>query len=75
MSADLAASLQLLSAVDKDFLSNETMVSTGAPRVNCKKINIYEKMGPTHNNQNGPGGPKKGGSVKITTAEMLDLCY
>ena len=24
-------------------------------------------MGPTHNNQNGLGGPKKGGSVKITT--------
>ena len=24
-------------------------------------------MGPIHNNQNGPGGPKKGGLVKITT--------
>ena len=24
-------------------------------------------MGPTHNNQNGLGGPKKGGLVKITT--------
>ena len=24
-------------------------------------------MGPTHNNQNSPGGPKKGGSVNITT--------
>ena len=24
-------------------------------------------MGPTHNNQNGPGGLKKRGSVKITT--------
>ena len=24
-------------------------------------------MGPTHNNQYGPGDPKKGGSVKITT--------
>ena len=31
-------------------------------------MNIYEKMGPTHNNKNGPGGPKKGGSVNITTA-------
>ena len=27
-------------------------------------------MGPTHNNQNGPGGPKKGGSVKIITPEV-----
>ena len=27
-------------------------------------------MGPTHNNQNGPGGPKKGGLVKITTPEV-----
>ena len=34
MSAALAGSLQLLSAVNKDFLSNETTVSTGAPRVN-----------------------------------------
>ena len=25
-------------------------------------------MGPTHNKQNSPGGPKKGGSVNITTA-------
>ena len=33
LSAVLAASAQLLSAVDKDFLSNETTVSTGAPRV------------------------------------------
>ena len=33
VSAALAASPQLLSAVDKDFLSNETTVSTGARRV------------------------------------------
>ena len=26
-------------------------------------------MGPTHNNRNGPGGPIKGRSVKITTLE------
>ena len=24
-------------------------------------------MGPTHNNQNSPGDPEKGGSLKITT--------
>ena len=28
-------------------------------------------MGPTHNNQNGPGGPKNGGSVKITTPVLI----
>ena len=28
-------------------------------------------MGPTYNNQNGPGGPKKGRSVKITTPVPL----
>ena len=39
MSAALAASLQLLSAVDKDFLSNETTVSTGAPRVKNLDLN------------------------------------
>ena len=28
-------------------------------------------MGPTHNNQNGPGAPKRGGgSVKITTPAL-----
>ena len=32
-----------------------------------KKNQHLWKMGPTHNNKNGPGGPKKGGSVKITT--------
>ena len=26
-------------------------------------------MGPTHNNQNGPGAPKSGGSVKIITPD------
>ena len=30
-------------------------------------------MGPTNNNQNGPGGPKKGGSVKITTPGILTV--
>ena len=34
-------------------------------------MNIYEKMGPTHNNQNSPGGPKKGGSVNITTPVLF----
>ena len=32
-------------------------------------------MGPTHNNQNGQGGPKKGGSVKITTPVSLVMSY
>ena len=32
-----------------------------------KKINIYEKMGPTHSNQNGPGFPEKVESIKITS--------
>ena len=31
-------------------------------------------MGPTHNNQNGPGGPKKGGLVKITTPGLVVFC-
>ena len=36
-------------------------------------MNIYEKIGPTHNNQKGSGGPKKGGRLKSPLRENISV--
>ena len=39
------------------------------------KVNIYEKMGPTHNNQNSSGALKKGGRLKSPHREWDSRCF